>query len=159
MVRQTLERAGQLLQNAHGLAAQADVAVNRITELERAWQVLDAAAIAPTQQAEFSALMAQLATRLRERADAEARHKRWQVEAAAALAPLEAACTDAAAGTLDRTGLGAAIGAAQALGLTLRSLVFPRNQFNPAYLGICRRLGILAYRGVEAAWPSTPCAI
>lgn len=50
----------------------------------------------------------------------------------------------------------AAIAAAQALGLTLRSLVFPRNQFNHGYLGICRRLGIRAYRGVEAAWPYQP---
>ncbi|MFZ1426806.1 MAG: hypothetical protein WAS21_08570 [Geminicoccaceae bacterium] len=47
----------------------------------------------------------------------------------------------------------AAVSAAQALGLILRSLVFPRNQFNPRYLEICRRLGIITYRGVEKAWP------
>lgn len=50
----------------------------------------------------------------------------------------------------------AAVGAAQALGLTLRSLVFPRNQLNPSYLEICRRLGIMTYRGVEKAWPYKP---
>lgn len=117
--RQTLERAAQLLQRAHGLAAQADVAVNQITELERAWQSLDAAALAPAQQGEFGALTAQLATQVRERAETEARHKRWQAEAAAALAPLRAACAEAAAGTLDRAGLAAAIETARAVAQAL----------------------------------------
>jgi peptidoglycan/xylan/chitin deacetylase (PgdA/CDA1 family) len=37
-------------------------------------------------------------------------------------------------------------------GITLRSIVFPRNQFAPEHLDICRRLGIAAYRGNPAAW-------
>lgn len=37
-------------------------------------------------------------------------------------------------------------------GLTLTSLVFPRNQYNEAYLDICRKLGIKAYRGNESSW-------
>lgn len=48
--------------------------------------------------------------------------------------------------------LTAAVAAAAAQGVALRSLVFPRNQCNPAYLGICRELGITSYRGNEAAW-------
>ncbi len=54
--------------------------------------------------------------------------------------------------------LAAAVAAAQILGLRLRSLVFPRNQYNPAYLQICRRLGFLACRGVERGWPYQPAA-
>jgi hypothetical protein len=37
-------------------------------------------------------------------------------------------------------------------GTTPRSLVFPRNQANPAYLGACRALGVAAYRGAPARW-------
>jgi peptidoglycan/xylan/chitin deacetylase (PgdA/CDA1 family) len=33
-----------------------------------------------------------------------------------------------------------------------RSLVFPRNQYNPAYLEICRSLGLTNYRGNEMSW-------
>lgn len=51
-----------------------------------------------------------------------------------------------------RHDLDAAVVAAAAQGVVLRSLVFPRNQCNPAYLGICRELGITSYRGNEAAW-------
>lgn len=39
--------------------------------------------------------------------------------------------------------------AAAAEGIALRSIVFPRNQFNACYLAACRDKGILAYRGNE----------
>lgn len=53
--------------------------------------------------------------------------------------------------------LGAAVAQAVAWGLTLRSLVFPRNQCNPEYLPILTRHGITAYRGREApAWLFEP---
>lgn len=48
--------------------------------------------------------------------------------------------------------LQAAIAAAKAMGISLRSLVFPRNQFNAAYLAVCHQQGILAYRGNERNW-------
>lgn len=51
-----------------------------------------------------------------------------------------------------RADLAAAVAAAARRGGQLRSLVFPRNQYNAAYLGICRELGITSYRGNEAAW-------
>ena len=51
-----------------------------------------------------------------------------------------------------RHDLAAAVAAAQAQGVALRSLVFPRNQYNQAYLDICREAGITSYRGNEAAW-------
>jgi peptidoglycan/xylan/chitin deacetylase (PgdA/CDA1 family) len=41
----------------------------------------------------------------------------------------------------------AAVDVARAAGIELRSIVFPRNQVNPAYLPVCARLGLIAYRG------------
>lgn len=51
-----------------------------------------------------------------------------------------------------RADLTAAVAVASQQGYALRSLVFPRNQYNAAYLSICQELGITSYRGNEAAW-------
>lgn len=48
--------------------------------------------------------------------------------------------------------LRAAKSAATTLGVELRSFVFPRNQYNERYLGICRAEGITNYRGNERSW-------
>lgn len=45
-----------------------------------------------------------------------------------------------------------AIQQAEKVGCRIRSLIFPRNQFNPEYLPICKELGITACRANEAAW-------
>ena len=37
-------------------------------------------------------------------------------------------------------------------GIVLRSIAFPRNQFNPAYLAVMRNAGIRVYRGNESSW-------
>lgn len=50
-----------------------------------------------------------------------------------------------------RADLAAAVAAAEAQGVRLRSIVFPRNQVNPAYLPDCLAAGIVAYRGNERA--------
>jgi peptidoglycan/xylan/chitin deacetylase (PgdA/CDA1 family) len=42
--------------------------------------------------------------------------------------------------------------AAGRLGITVRSVVFPRNQTSAPHLRICRELGIEAYRGNERSW-------
>lgn len=42
-----------------------------------------------------------------------------------------------------------AVAMAAQSGHSLRSYVFPRNEVNPEYLSILKRLGILAYRGTE----------
>ncbi len=55
-----------------------------------------------------------------------------------------------------RSDLTAAVAAARRFGVTLRSLVFPRNQVNSAYLDICRQLGIFTYRGTESSWLYRP---
>jgi len=51
-----------------------------------------------------------------------------------------------------RADLEAACNVAAGCGIELRSLVFPRNQFNEAYLSVCRELGIIAYRGNQQNW-------
>jgi peptidoglycan/xylan/chitin deacetylase (PgdA/CDA1 family) len=51
-----------------------------------------------------------------------------------------------------RADLRAAGRAAERLGISLRSLVFPRNQFNQVYLEICRDAGIRTVRGNQRSW-------
>lgn len=51
-----------------------------------------------------------------------------------------------------RSDIIAAINIASAKGLTIKSLVFPRNQFNGEYLDCLTELGITSYRGNERAW-------
>ena len=48
--------------------------------------------------------------------------------------------------------LAAARTVAQANDIAIKSFVFPRNQYNERYLGICREQGITAYRGNETSW-------
>lgn len=45
-----------------------------------------------------------------------------------------------------------AVRVAAAKGLRVRSLVFPRNQWNPEYLAVLAEHGITAYRGNEHGW-------
>lgn len=46
--------------------------------------------------------------------------------------------------------------AQEKFGLTLRSIVFPRNQINDNYLPICSRLGLTSYRGNLPNWIHKP---
>lgn len=51
-----------------------------------------------------------------------------------------------------RADLDAAQKIAEAMGLRIRSLVFPRNQFNSEYLSVCQASGLDSYRGNPASW-------
>jgi peptidoglycan/xylan/chitin deacetylase (PgdA/CDA1 family) len=51
-----------------------------------------------------------------------------------------------------RHDLRSAVRAGKHLGVDVRSLVFPRNQYNQTYVGICRELGFTSYRGNERSW-------
>lgn len=51
-----------------------------------------------------------------------------------------------------RADLEAAQNIAASWGLKMRSLVFPRNQFNQAYLEVCRESGLDSYRGNPLSW-------
>ncbi len=46
----------------------------------------------------------------------------------------------------------AAISLASSRGITMRSIVFPRNQLSPAHLALCRRHGLTHVRGNPAGW-------
>jgi peptidoglycan/xylan/chitin deacetylase (PgdA/CDA1 family) len=62
-------------------------------------------------------------------------------------------------GALDeafRADLAAALELARARGLSLTSIVFPRNQVGRSALHICRELGLTAFRGTEHAWYQRP---
>lgn len=48
-----------------------------------------------------------------------------------------------------RADLVAAIEVAHSQGLAMRSIVFPRNQYGPVHVDICRELGIKVFRGNE----------
>lgn len=117
--RQTREQAARLIDTARRLAGEADVAVNRCVELDRAWQALDAAAIEAPQRDEFAALTAQLATQMRRRVDIEQQRKRWHDDAVQAVRQLQAACIETAAGTQDRVWLAAAVSAARGVDAAL----------------------------------------
>ena len=41
---------------------------------------------------------------------------------------------------------------AKASGITIKSLVFPRNQFNPTYLSVCKEAGITSIRSNPDIW-------
>jgi peptidoglycan/xylan/chitin deacetylase (PgdA/CDA1 family) len=51
-----------------------------------------------------------------------------------------------------RADLRAAKRIAEKRGIVLKSFVFPRNQYNEAYLNVCREEGITSFRGNEASW-------
>lgn len=48
--------------------------------------------------------------------------------------------------------LKAAITIAKKNKIDLKSIVFPRNQINDAYLDVCKKHGIICYRGTEKHW-------
>src|SRR5207237_8338976 len=51
-----------------------------------------------------------------------------------------------------RADLESAVRIADHAGVRLHSIVFPRNQLNPAYTGVLRELGFTAYRGNQAGF-------
>ena len=51
-----------------------------------------------------------------------------------------------------REDLRAAKRIAEKRGVALKSFVFPRNQYNEAYLKVCKEEGITSYRGNEVSW-------
>jgi hypothetical protein len=112
--RETREQAKCLIAAAQALVGQAQLPVNRIVDLDHAWQALDAAAVEPAQRSEFTALLAALGTHSREAADRALRLKRWTADAKAALAAWQASCKAAAEGTQTREELAAAATAVRA---------------------------------------------
>jgi hypothetical protein len=134
--RQAREQATRLIDSARSLAGLAMLPVNRVVELDQAWQALEPGAIEPAQREEFAALSTQLGLQLRQRADIELKRKRWRSDATAAVQQLQAACTEAAAGTLDRERLAAAISAAS----DVERLLPPDGETDPAQVRLVDEL-------------------
>jgi peptidoglycan/xylan/chitin deacetylase (PgdA/CDA1 family) len=57
-----------------------------------------------------------------------------------------------------RADLQAAIAVAGNLGITLNSIIFPRNQYDRSHLEVCRRMGLKAFRGNQNSWLHYPRA-
>lgn len=55
-----------------------------------------------------------------------------------------------------RADLGAAIGIAAEYGITIKSIVFPRMQYDDNYLEVCRQMGIKYYRGSQPVTEYAP---
>lgn len=55
-----------------------------------------------------------------------------------------------------RSDLEAAVAVLRDRGAACRSIVFPRNQFGPEHVEVCRQAGIVAFRGTERAWCYRP---
>ncbi len=51
-----------------------------------------------------------------------------------------------------RADLGAAVAAAADFGVVLKSIVFPRNQYDEDHLRICNEIGLKAFRGNPQSW-------
>jgi hypothetical protein len=52
--------------------------------------------------------------------------------------------------------LGSAVRLARKRGISIRSLVFPRNQVDPTYLSLLPEFGIDTYRGAQSGWMNNP---
>ncbi len=55
-----------------------------------------------------------------------------------------------------RADLGAALAAAADFGVVLKSIVFPRNQYDEDHLRICGEMGLTAFRGNPQSWLHRP---
>ena len=99
--REARTQAASLIDNARALAGLALIPLNRLAELDRAWQALDPARLDPAQGSDFAAAMNALSSLSRERGDAQLTAERWAARAHAALAALQRITAEAAAGTRD----------------------------------------------------------
>ncbi|MCV2352416.1 DUF349 domain-containing protein [Paucibacter sp. Y2R2-4] len=89
-------QAQALIASAQALQADAELPVNRLISLDREWQALDAALLAPEQIETFSRLSAALNQSLRERSEQEQALQRWSQDAEQALSDWQARCMIAA---------------------------------------------------------------
>ena len=95
--REGRAQAQALIACATELSAQADLPVNVLANLDKAWLAFDAALLEPLQVEQFSALSAALNKQLRQRSELEQQQQRWSAEAALALSAWSLATEQAAA--------------------------------------------------------------
>lgn len=112
--RETREQAKCLIAAAQALVGQEQLPLNRLVDLDHAWQALDATALEEALCSDFATLLAALGAHSRDAADRALRLKRWTAEAKTALAAWQASCKAAAEGTQTRQELAAAAAAVHA---------------------------------------------
>ena len=95
--RDAAERAARLVQSAAALLDDPLIPANRLVELDRAWQALDAELVDAAVKTEFAELSARLTALTHARGEQQAAVQRWTVQATQALERLGTACTEAAA--------------------------------------------------------------
>lgn len=83
--REARAQAQALIASATELSAQADLPINVLVNLDRAWLALDAALLEPLQVEQFNALSAALNSQLRQRSELEQQQQRWAAEASQGL--------------------------------------------------------------------------
>lgn len=96
--REAREQAAGLIESAKALANDAVIPVNRLVDLDRAWKTIDAALLDTALRNDFAAALAQLSALSRERGDQALKIERWTAQARTALARLNRANTEVAAG-------------------------------------------------------------
>lgn len=109
-------QAGALIASARALLEQEFQGVNRVVELDRAWNALPVELLDARLREEFAALSAQLGARARERGEGEQAITRWLVAADDAIGELRASLPGVARGDLPP-------GAAQSLAAGLLELL------------------------------------
>ena len=112
--RETAAQAAALIASANALLAEEQAPINRLVELDNAWQALDAAHLDAAAQAQFKELQQRITATTLERGERAQRIKRWSAEARQALVELQAIAREAAAGQQARALMDQARGAAQA---------------------------------------------
>lgn len=111
--RETAEQAAALIARANALLAEEQLPINRLVELDNAWQALDAAHLDAAAQAEFTELQQRITATTLERGEQAQRLKRWSAEARQVLVDLLAIAREAAAGQQTRARMDQARSAAQ----------------------------------------------
>ena len=96
--REALAEAPLLIATARSLIEQERIPVNRLVELDRAWEALDLAALDEALVSEFAAARAQLGVKVREHGEAEQVVARWLAATDTAMHALTAGLADVARG-------------------------------------------------------------
>ena len=100
--RDTAERAAGLVRSATALLDDPLIPANRLVELDRGWQALDADLVDAAVKAEFAELSARLTALTHARGEQQAAVQRWTTQATQVLERLGPACLEAAAGRQTR---------------------------------------------------------
>ena len=95
-LRETRQRADELIAEATTLGGDATIPVNRLVELDHAWRALDSALLDAAQSSRFADLRALLADKVRDVTERKRALDRWSADAKSALAQWHSTATQVA---------------------------------------------------------------